>query len=218
MLAFCAAGVSGTGSGNVLGVAPDVSPHVTGSLRCTPRGSKVTMSKSSRSWGGQNIQLVYEVINRRDSGTARIDGQRPDPTSRSISHMPFHGDTNGGSLRVAVVQRNDQGSTLQVAVAWCSGDRRPGQRGLRCCRCRWGRRCRWLHRRGGRIGGVRCGTHGTSCTTTGGERQGQAYPGGDTSQACRAIEPLRHSMRDPSHHASAPRSQQGQRQRSPTTP
>ena len=44
-------GVVGTGSGCVVGGAPGVSPQVTGSLRSTPRGSNITMSKSSSSSG-----------------------------------------------------------------------------------------------------------------------------------------------------------------------
>ena len=48
--AFWAATVWGTGSETGAGGAPGVSPQVTGSLRSTPRGSKVTMSKSSSNW------------------------------------------------------------------------------------------------------------------------------------------------------------------------
>jgi hypothetical protein len=48
MVAACWLGVTGVGSDGPL---PDALPHVTGSLRWTPRGSNSTMSKSSSSWG-----------------------------------------------------------------------------------------------------------------------------------------------------------------------
>ena len=52
MVAACWLGVVGTGSGRGVAVdAPGVSPQVTGSLRSTPRGSNMTMSKSSSSCG-----------------------------------------------------------------------------------------------------------------------------------------------------------------------
>ena len=51
MVAASWPGVVGTGSASALGGLPAFSPHVTGSLRSTPRGSKSTMSKSASSWG-----------------------------------------------------------------------------------------------------------------------------------------------------------------------
>ena len=48
MVAACWLGVTGTGSDGALPVSE---PQVTGSLRSTPRGSNMTMSKSSSSCG-----------------------------------------------------------------------------------------------------------------------------------------------------------------------
>ena len=48
MVAACSLAVDGAGSAGPLPVA---TPQLTGSLRSTPRGSKSTMSKSSRSCG-----------------------------------------------------------------------------------------------------------------------------------------------------------------------
>ncbi len=58
MVADCALGVAGTGSGNGVGGLPGVSPHVTGSLRSTPRGSNMTMSKSSSSPGVSTLNSL----------------------------------------------------------------------------------------------------------------------------------------------------------------
>ena len=58
MNAFTCDGVVGAGSGRVAGAAPGVSPQVTGSLRSTPRGSNVTMSKSSSSGGVSTLSSL----------------------------------------------------------------------------------------------------------------------------------------------------------------
>ena len=55
MVAACWLAVTGAGSDGALPVSV---PHVTGSLRSTPRGSNMTMSKSSSSWGVSTLSSL----------------------------------------------------------------------------------------------------------------------------------------------------------------
>ena len=140
MVAACWLGVTGAGSDGPLPVAL---PHVTGSLRSTPRGSNSTMSKSSSSCGVSDAELVGHVVDTRDAGAAGVDDERPDAGSGLLRRVARHRDGDGRAVRMRVVQRDDEGAALQIAVA-----RGPGHRGDG--RLRWWTSwscCSWSRRR-----------------------------------------------------------------------
>src|ERR1019366_667267 len=163
---FCAAASCGTGSGNGPGAAPGVSPHVTGSLRCTPRGSNVTTSKSSSSCG---VSVSSSLTKSSIPDTPGPPGlMTNDPLRRIIGEVALHGDPDRAALRVVIVERNDQRSTLEAPIALRPRDRSDGQRWL--CRCGGGgdRRCR---RRGG-VAGPRHRGRWSPFVPTGGQEKG----------------------------------------------
>ena len=102
------------------------SPQVTGSLRSTPRGSNSTMSKSSSSCG------VSEPSSLAMSSMPETPGPPGSMTSDPmrgrgvLGRMARHRDGDGRAVRMRVVQRDDEGAALQIAVA-----RGPGHRGHR---------------------------------------------------------------------------------------
>ena len=74
--------------------------------------------------GREHPQLIGKVVYPRDAGPTRIDDQRPDPFCGVFRQMARHGNTDGGALRLAVVERDDQRPALKVAIAGRPGDRR----------------------------------------------------------------------------------------------
>ena len=115
MVAACWLGVVGTGSGGVVAARSPL-PQVTGSLRSTPRGSNITMSKSSRSCGRERAELVGHVVDARHPGAAGVDDERADAGRGVLGRMPGHRDRDRGPSRVGVVERHDQRAALEVAV------------------------------------------------------------------------------------------------------
>ena len=111
-------------------------PQVTGSLRCTPRGSKSTMSKSSSSCG---VSALSSLAMSSIPDTPGPPGSMTrDPMRAAGSSAGWRATAIGmvGPSGSRVVQRDDEGAALQVAVAGrprhgCDGRLGGGRRGAR---------------------------------------------------------------------------------------
>ncbi len=143
IVADCALGVVGTGSGSGVGGLPGVSPHVTGSLRSTPveRDDVEIIEQAGR----QHAQLVGHVVDAGDAGAAGIDHERADAVGRHLGRMASDGDRDRlsvggvgvamGTIRLPHCRSPLQGAQLDRRDRWVGhGYERGGRRGG------WGRR------------------------------------------------------------------------------
>ena len=96
---------------------PVAVPQVTGSLRSHAAGVEEHDVEVVEQLRRQRAQLVGHVVDARDAGAAGVDDERPDAGGGVLGRMARHGDGDGRAVGVRVVQRDDEGAALQVAVA-----------------------------------------------------------------------------------------------------
>ncbi len=65
----------------------------------------------------QRAELVGHVVDARHPRAAGVDDQRADAGSGILGRMARHRDRDGRSVGVRVVQRDDEGAALEIAVA-----------------------------------------------------------------------------------------------------
>ena len=133
---------SAPGRAAAAGGAPGVSPQVTGSLRSTPRGSNMTMSKSSSRPGVSTLSSLAMSSTPDTPGPPGSITSEPMRSAGTFGGMA--GDREGDRLavvRVGIVERHDQVAALQVAVAGGPVDRR--DRRARSPSTSW---CSWSYR------------------------------------------------------------------------